>query len=201
MQFQGFRPLRMANGSTNLPSIEAGVINNSDSVIEGGMCMYEAFVAPTAAITDSYDGIALGFVVNAGKLNIPLASVSGNSTYVDGTYTSAVTGSTYAAASDNQTVKKVAALLMFTDGLIMSGYLSAAAGTTNAGSGDPGYRMDVVAGTHTNIDEATVASTSSATTTNDFMTLPGVAGDSALDPADTGGRRVICKVVVSDVLA
>ena len=200
MQFKGFRPVRMGDGSYSLPSCENAVIVNSGTITEGDAIKLAAWLDAADAITDPVDGFALGFLVKAGQFNLPLVAVSGNSTYVDGTFTSATTGDTYVAAADNQTDKMISAVYITSDDLILSAYLDATAGTTT-GSDLPGYRLDILTTDSTQLDESTAAGTSSATTINDYMTLAGLSGASSLDPADPSGRRVIVKIVDSTVLA
>lgn len=201
MQFKGFRPVRSADGAYGLPGVDAACIVGSGTITEGDAIKISGgYLDAADAITDPIDGFALGFIVMLGKFNLPLASVAANSTYVDGTFTSATTGDTYAAAADNASDKQVAALYINSDNLIVSAYLDAAAGTTT-GSGLPGYHLDILTSDSTQLDESTAGTSSSATTVMDYRLLAGVSGISALDPADPAGRRVICKVVDSTVLA
>jgi len=178
-----------------LPSVDPMVIDDSVTVKEGDAIKILGDVGCDIAdaVTDKVYAICVGFIVNFGKFNLPLRSVSDNSTYVDGTYTNAPTGDTYVAAADNTTDKQISALLMPVLSLIMSGYLDAAAETTT-GSGKVGNYLDIVAGTASQLDESSVT-----TTVSNYAMLAGLSGSSSLDPADPAGRRVICRAIETGI--
>lgn len=187
MQFAGFRPVRMANGSMALPGVEYQVIANSKTITEG-----DAIVIGGAAGADVMDavnevvgGYAVGFFVDYGGKNLPLKQASTNSAYVDGTFTPATTGDTYAAAADNATDKKVAVAYIPAEDVVCSAREDATPATTT-GSSTPGYYVDILTSDATYLDESTAS-----TTAANFLLVAGRSGDSALDPTDSS--RVMCR--------
>lgn len=186
MQVQGFRPIRQKNGSMYLPSVEPLVIINSNTQYIGSVLKRSSGGVGCAVATANSDKMmayVVGFVVNSGNWNLPLSTVSANTAYVDGTYTAATTGDSYAAAADNSTDKQIAALVMYSDDLIVSAYLSATAGTTT-GSNKPGYFIDIT-------DSISLNEASASTTSAQFLLQEGLSANSCLDPNDPSGRRVM----------
>lgn len=182
----------MVDGSMALPTTEEIVIANSVTVAEGSAVkLVPGGVDVADATTDTVYGYVLGFIVDSGGRNLPLSLIATNTAYVDGTYSFATTGSSYAAASDNQTDKKVAAIIMPSADLVCSARLSAA-GATTTGSNLVGYysNIETTAG-----NRATLIDEASYTTSGDFLNVEGLSGISAYDPAETDNRRVMVRAV------
>lgn len=194
MQVVGFRPIRMANGSMYLPSVEPLVIYTSNAPYHGSLLMQPSGgVGATiaTAATDELSAVVVGFEVYPGVRNLPLRTVAADSNYVDGTLTKATTGDLYTATSDNTTDKQVAVLTMDVSGLVMSGKLDAAAGTTT-GSDKAGYFIDI-------INSYTLDESSASTSKAQLILMAGLSGTSAIDSIEPDGRRVICKVVAQGI--
>lgn len=187
MQFAGFRPVRMANGSMALPGVEYQVIAASqtitlgDAVVIGGAAGAEVM----DNTSDVVGGYAVGFLVDYGGKNLPLKQAATNSNYVDGTYTAATTGDTYAAAADNVTDKKVAVAYIPAEDVVCSAREDATPATTT-GSATPGYYLDILTSDATYLDESTAS-----TTAGNFLLVAGRSGASAIDPTDSS--RVMCR--------
>ena len=118
-------------------------------------------VDAAGAATDRVYGLCVGIHVDG----IPLSQLTSGTDY-DGTYTNASAGDTYVAASDNVTDKKVQALVVPIDNLLLEATVSDGSGTastvgTTTGSDQVGYYLDVDTSDSTLLDE-TSASTSSA---------------------------------------
>jgi len=196
MRFAGFNPLRLNNGSMNLPGLETFVVDGSVTVAQGSALKIGVAdgVDIADANSDEIYGYCMGFIIKPGDLNLPLELVSTNATYNDGTYTAARDGDTFAAAADNATDKQISALVMPARGLIVSGHLSADAGTTT-GSNIPGYFIDISSSGNAVLLDETSASTTSA----NYSLTTGMSANSAVDPAFpiTDDRRIL--VIANEV--
>ena len=196
MRFAGFNPLRLNNGSMNLPGVETFVIDGSVTVNQGSALKIGVAdgLDVADANSDEIYGYCLAFIIKPGSLNLPLELVSTNSTYNDGTYTAARDGDTFAAASDNATDKQISAVVMPARGLICSAHLDADAGTTT-GSNIPGYFIDILAGNAAVLLDESAASTTSA----NYSLTTGMSANSAVDPSfpDTDDRRIL--VIANEV--
>ena len=199
MQFKGFRPTRMKNGSTCLPGLEASVIvGNATTIVFAGSALKNstAGVVAMTANSESILGYCMGFIVKYGDLNLPLAKVATNTAYVDGTFTAVTTGDKYVAAADNVTDKKIAAMYMPASDIVCSALLDADVATTT-GSGIVNYYLDIET---TAGNAATILDESSASATAaQWLLVAGLSGSSAVDPTAplTGDRRVM--VIANEV--
>lgn len=139
--------------------LEKIVIANSETIFIGGTVnLIEGGVAAADAQTDRIYGICKGIVTPG---NVPIEKA--NSGEYDGTWTAPTTShlGTYAAAADNQTDKKICALIEpLVPGDTVRGDLDAAKGTTT-GSDAIGSYIDIVTSNETLFDESTVAATAS----------------------------------------
>jgi len=195
MQFAGFRPKRMTNGSMNLPGVEAAVIvGNATLIVKEGSSLKigTGGVLATATDSDPIVGYCVGFTVKYGDLNLPLRTVADNSNYVDGTYTFATAGSQYVAATDNITDKQISALYIPAEDVICSAKLDADVATTT-GSGLVGYYQDIeetAGNAGTLLDES-----DSSTTDAQWINVAGRSGTSSIDPAapETADRRIMVR--------
>lgn len=185
----GFRPLYNRFNSRQLTPIPY-LMHVSVTLSEGSAVKFVANavagtpdgVAPADAAADTIFGYVTGFVTPGQH---PLQTVSDNSTYVDGTYTAAPTGDSYASTSDNNTDKKIMAMVVPSFGVICSAKLDATAGTTT-GSDEVGHYSNIVVGNETLIDESTAA----AVAVQQFISDVGRsnAPDKATDPVDPTNR-------------
>ena len=148
----------------------------------------------SAANTDDLVGIVIGF---KGTDGVPLDECP----TADYGHTVTVAGPNYSitAASDNETRGKgiYVEIIPILPGMILSGYLDDAAGTT-PGSDLPGYyiQQTATAGSNYMLDENTVTLTVSATTLL-FMTFPNPAdgGLTCKDPSSEDSRRILVRVL------
>jgi len=136
--------------------LEKMVIANSETIYVGGTVnIIEGGVAAADATSDRVYGICKGIVVG----NVPIQNA--NSSEYDGTWTAPTTShqGSYAAAADNQTDKKVCALIEpLVIGDTVRGDLDAAKGTTT-GSDAIGSYISILTTNHSLFDESTVAGT------------------------------------------
>ena len=183
MQFNGFRPTRMINGSTTLPQTEYWVIANSVTIKEGMpvKVLSEQGVDIADAVTDKIYGYCTGFRLKGG---LPVSrGVSG--TDYDGTYTASPSGDTYVASADNETDKQVEAIICPAKDVVCSALLSAAAGSTT-GSDIVGTYFDILTTNALKIDESTASTTSA-----NYMAVPGLNSRNPKDPADPTTTRIL----------
>lgn len=183
--YRGFRPIRMLDGSI-VPAPTPWVLYNSVTFREGSAVRIHGSgngIDVSDAASDNILGYLDSFVVK----NIPLELVSNNSSYVNGTTTSAPTGLTYAARSTNLTTDRVQGLVYPAMNLVVSAYPDSAPGTTT-GSNEMGWYFDIettAANRATYLDESTVT----ATKANYLSVSNNLGGESCLDPNDT--RRIL----------
>jgi hypothetical protein len=143
--------VKYGDGASSRPR-EKLVILNSATVFQGGVVKLSAGGVDGAdAVTDSIYGICKGFVVGDG--NTPIDNAL--SSQYDGTYTEGVS---YAAAADNQTDKKVKALVEpILPGDVIRAEADATLGTTT-GSDLVGYYIDVLTTDERKLDESNTSS-------------------------------------------
>ena len=189
---QGFRPKYYEDGRSWDSRVVPILVHTSATLAIGtaGKRVQAGGVAASDAVSDVVSVYIVGFLT---RNRIPVALVASNTTLVDGTYTEATTGDTYAASSDNLTDKKIVALCVPAEGLVVSGKLDAAAGTTT-GSNLTNYYIDIE---NTAGNYATLLDESTATTAvSNYITIP-VRGNEAscIDPQApaTADRRVLVK--------
>jgi hypothetical protein len=140
------------------------------------------------ATGDNVFGIVIGFLT---KNNLPPAIDTGG--YGSGTLTETPAYDQFAADSDNVLTEKTCALVILTKGLILSGNLDAAIGTTT-GSDLAGNYFDISTSDCSQLDEDTV-SASKAT----YLSIPnGVGSNSPKDPAVMNTTRILVKVLESE---
>lgn len=139
--------VKYADGASSRP-LEKWLIINSATVFNGGVVKVVAGGVDGAdAVADPIYGICRGFVANGGST--PLENAL--STDYDGTLTAGVS---YAAAADNQTDKKVMALVEpILPGDVIRAEADAALGTTT-GSNLVGYYIDVLTTDERKLDES-----------------------------------------------
>lgn len=138
------------------PEDEEKVILNSATITVGDAVKLSAGgVEPADAITDRIYGFVTGICDQNG---IPLSELVSGTDY-DGTYTSATSGDTYVAASDNQTDKKIQAKVVPVRDYTFKGTLDATKGT-HTGSDTVGYYLSVLTTDSTQLDESTASGTS-----------------------------------------
>lgn len=134
------------------------------------------------AATDRVYGVCVGISSDKG---IPLSKLVSGTDY-DGTYTESLSGDTYVSASDNVTDKKIQALVVPIEYLILEADLSDGAGAsgqargTTAGSDQIGYYLDVDTTDSRYLDE-----TSSSTSTSQYIIVKN-------HPSDTTKTLVKC---------
>lgn len=149
---RGFRPVRTIWGGP-VPAPEPIVLAASVTVSVGDVVkLINGGVDAADAVNDRIYGVCVGFVTPKGL------SYDQDPASFDGTYTQAIDGDTYAAAADNQTDKKIRALVVPIDGVILSAKLDAAKGTT-ATSDVVGNYLSVLTTDSTQLDESTVVAT------------------------------------------
>ena len=192
MYSNGFR---IVKGEFNklIPNALPFLLKDSVTFKEGGAVKLAASTTVPAvdladAVTDNVFGIIVGFLT---KNNLPLEiDTSG---YGSGTLTEAPAGNTFAADSDNVATEKVCALVVNTKGLIFSGKLNAAMGTT-IGSNLAGNYVDISTVNHSLLDEATASATKAT-----YLLIPnGVGSSSPKDPAVMDTTRVLVKVLEAE---
>jgi len=200
-QFKGFRPKHMADGG-ELPALQRWVIGNSASAcyVRQGSAVY---IVPTQSATgggvdaadgtsDKVYGYVEGFTTYKG-LALGLAKTSD----YDGTWAEYPYGDYYISATDNLTDKKISVDLRPAFGVVCSGLLDAAGGTT-AGSDKVGLYFDVET-TNTNaatlIDESTVS-----TTAGTWISLTGRAPGDSTDPDDPTTTRIMCQLATDSII-
>lgn len=194
-QFKGFRPKYLADGG--LPAMQRWVIGNSATAchIRQGSAVYIVPTAATAAggvdaadgASDLVYGYVQSFVTKKG-----LALGLAKSSDIDGTFAEYPYGDYYISATDNLTDKRISVDLMPAFGVVCSGLLSAAMGTTQTWSAKVGIYFDIeTTGTNaaTLLDEATVSSTAGT-----WISLPGRAPDDPTDPDDPTTTRIMCQL-------
>jgi hypothetical protein len=183
MQFNGFRPQRMMNGSSTLPEIQRYVIANSVTMIEGYpvKVLAQQGVDIADAVNDVIYGYCVGFETIDGK---PLAKAISGTDY-DGTLTESPSGDTYAASADNETDKKVLAKIIPAKDVVCSALLSAARASTT-GSGKVGCYFDILTTNALKIDESTAS-----TTKANYMSVSNGVNNTPNDPADTATTRIM----------
>lgn len=159
--------VKTANGAGGRP-LERMVILNSETIFIGGVVrLAEGGVAAADAVTDRIYGICKGIVVG----NVPIQNAL--STEYDGTWSESA--GTYTAAADNQTGKRVAALIEpLLPGDTVRGELDADKGTTT-GSDAIGSYIDILTTDETKFDESSVAATASQ-----FIIVGQVPGNNRL---------------------
>ena len=144
--------IKYADGASSRP-LEKWLIINSATVFNGGVVKVVAGGVDGAdAVTDPIYGICRGFVTNAGSTPLENA-LSGQ---YDGTLTDGVS---YAASADNQTDKKVKALVEpILVGDVIRAEADAALGTTT-GSNLVGYFIDILTSDERKLDESNTHAT------------------------------------------
>lgn len=171
----GFRPKYRTDGGT--VNVIAHIISGSMTLEEGDAVKLVggAGVEPADAVGDKIYGYVVGFQCKNG---LPIAKAVSGTDY-DGTYTASPDGDTYVSASDNLTDKKVRALVVPAEGLVVSAKPDATPGTTT-GSNLSGYYIDILTTDSTKVDESE-ATTSIA----NYVTMPTPGNESScLDPED-----------------
>lgn len=124
------------NGGRAVSTLARHIITNSATVKVGGFVKLAAGFASPATAGAPIFGLCIGIESEKG---IPLDSRTVDpSAIYNGTFTSGPNGS-YAAASDNQTVKKVKAVIDITPDLVVSSAPDAAIGTTTGSNLAGGY--------------------------------------------------------------
>jgi len=127
-------------GGRAVSTLDRVIIKNSATVKVGGFVLLSSGFASPATAGAAIYGLCVGIVT---QLDIPLDSRTADSSLVyDGTFVAGVNGS-YAAASNNQTVKKICAQIDITPDLVVSSAPDAAIGTTT-GSDLKGNYTDLV---------------------------------------------------------
>lgn len=195
-QFKGFRPKHMADGG-EMPALQRWVIGNSTNAcyVKQGSAVY---IVPTHAAAgggvdaadgtdDNVYGIVEAFVTNKG-----LALGLAKSSDIDGTFAEYPYGDYYITATDNLTDKKISVELRPIFGVVMSGLLSAAMGTTQTWSAKVGLYFDIeTTGTNaaTLLDESSVSSTAGT-----WFSIPGRSPSDPTDPDDPSTTRIMCQV-------
>lgn len=144
--------VKYADGASSRPLLPMLIINSA-TVFNGGVVKLVAGGVDGAdAVSDPVFGICKGFVVRGGMTPIENALT----TEYDGTLTTDVS---YAAAADNQTDKKVQALVeVIHPGDIIRGEADATLGTTT-GSDLIGYFIDVLTSDERKFDESNTHAT------------------------------------------
>ena len=130
----------LANSHSGLDSMSATpIIANSETIYIGGLVKMSSGFIAAATATHRLFGLVKGFVTANGT-PIHIA----DSTEYDGTLTAGGVGvGNYAAASDNQTDKKIRALVkIFCPGDVITGTTDGTFGTNN--SDTPGYYTDII---------------------------------------------------------
>lgn len=157
----GFEFKRNRFGLSTVPS-ESGLIGNSATLTIGDVVDVVGGIVTLAAAGNPMYGVVIGF--ESQKKQVLENSVSGVD--YDGTYTAGGLGvGTYAATSDNQTDKKVRAIIRpFTPGDIWSAEADGTIGTTSTSDEAGGY-FDIPAASD-QLDEDTF----SQTTVSQFFT-------------------------------
>ena len=147
--------IKNADGRAGRPH-EKLVVLNSATVFKGGPVKLAAGGVDGAdAVTDRIYGLCKGFVMKDG--NTPIENAL--SSQYDGTWTSS--NGSYAAAADNQTDKKVKAVVLpLLPGDVLEAELDATKGTTT-GSDTVSYYVDVLTTDERTLDESTASATSS----------------------------------------
>lgn len=155
---------KYANGATGRPYERLVIINSAEVFIDGAVKLVAGGVDGADATTDTVYGIVKGIVVNGGMTPIQNALDS----QFDGTFT-ASTGK-YAAASDNQTDKKVIAVVEpVVAGDVLRVEADATLGTTT-GSNVVGYSIDILTSDERKLDE------SEAHATDGMYIIVGIPG-------------------------
>lgn len=143
--------VKYADGASSRP-YERITVLNSGVIFEGGVVKLSPGGADGAdAVTDTIYGICHGFMMESGSTPLSLAlSGAHDGTLVDGT--------SFTAASDNQTVETVVALVEpILPGDIIRAEADAALGTTT-GSDLIGYFIDVLTSDESKLDESNTGS-------------------------------------------
>lgn len=190
MQINGFRMYRSEFGKT-VPELQGFVLDQTSTpTFKEGQAVKAKPSTTVAGLdladanTDNVYGIIEGFVT---KNRLPLLLDTDG---YDGTYTASPTGDSYVTTSDNLTDKKVTALVRPAKGLILSGLLSAAIGTTT-GSTLAGNYFDILTTDCTKINEASVSATKAT-----YLSIPnGIGSTSPKDPQVMSTTRILVKVI------
>lgn len=186
--FNGFRPEKTDWGGP-LPKTRV-VLGDSGVFKEGSAVKYDpqSGLLPADANSDKIFGYVQGFVDKTGKTLEH--GVSG--TDYDGTYTASPSGDTYTAASDNESDKKIMAIVVPAAGVICSALLDAAR-ATSTGSDKVGCYFDIET---TASNAATQLDESTATTTKaQFMSVANSTGNSPADEVDSSTSRIYVKAI------
>lgn len=171
--FLGFRPKYSVLGSKALPSKMSKLILSSVTLREGGAVQNESgFCGDLDATSQDVFGYCIGFEDKNGY------SYELKTSGFTGTYTQSAQGDTYAASATNSDSggDNVVALVIPALGVVASGCLNAATGTTT-GSSIPGYYLDID-GSY----EEKLAETSASTTIAQWQLVQGLGTRSAIDP-------------------
>lgn len=139
--------IKYADGASSRP-LEKWLIINSEQIFNGGPVRISAGgISAADAVADPIYGLCRGFVADGGSTPLENA-LSGD---YDGTL---VDGVSYTASSDNQTDKKVQALVEpILPGDVIRGEADATLGTTT-GSDKVGYYIDVLTTDERKFDES-----------------------------------------------
>lgn len=180
-----FTPIRNIYG---LPEVyDDVIIKNSSTITVGGLVSLSSGFATAATAGARVYGVCVGIIGSKdGNHGIPLDKLASGTDY-DGTFTAGGPGTqAYAAASDNQTDKKIAARVRIDIGMAMTNEPDAALGTTS-GSNLKGAFTDIASATQVDENNATNAFTTVAQ-----LVLLGVGGDiNYEDVATTHGVYMI----------
>ena len=145
--------VKYADGGSSRPLKKMLILNSGTAFKNGVVKLVAGGVDGADAVTDAIFGICKGFVVHRG--NTPIENCL--DTDHDGTYT-ASTGY-FVAASDNQTVEPVYAMVeVVLPGDVIRAEMDAALGTTT-GSDLIGYFVDVVTSDERTLDESNTHAT------------------------------------------
>jgi len=187
--WKGFRPLRFQAGGTVLAD-ELWLIYTSIIMKEGSAIRIHSS-GNGIDVSDANSDNVYGYVTSFKVRNIPLALVSNNSAYVDGTYTDSPLGDTYAAGSGNLTGKQVKAEVVPAQNVVCSAFPDSAPATT-ANSNLQGFYFDIettTANRAAQLDESTVTATKTT-----YLAQPNnLSGAKSVDPIDT--RRILVMAV------
>lgn len=142
--------VKYADGASSRPREKLVILNNATVFMGGAVMLAAGGVDGADEVSDTIYGICKGFVVGDG--NTPIDNAL--SSQYDGTYTAGVS---YTASSDNQTDKKVKALVEpILPGDTLRAEADAALGTTT-GSDGIGYYVSVLTTDESKLDESTTS--------------------------------------------
>lgn len=172
----GFRPKYSILGSGSLPPVVRAMIYNAMTLREGGAVEQSTSgVGPCDGVGANVIGYVVAFEDKDGfTYDQRTSGFAGTSA----TYTQSAQGDTHLSSTDNVTSgsDNVVAVMMPAFGVVCSGCLDAATGTTT-GSSVAGYYISIDTAAEEKLGEDTAS-----TTKEQFKLMPGRTNLSAIDP-------------------